>query len=84
MITLPVFLKAIMSPVGMAVIASLILVGIVLYAYQEGKENGASAVIRKQNEIDRQVIDKSRDARDTVDRCRAAGGVWSRYEGKCQ
>lgn len=75
--------KAITSPVGLLVIALLVFAGILGYVYQEGQDNGASAVIEKQNRIDREIIIKGRDARDNVDRCTAAGGMWSRAEGKC-
>ena len=75
--------KAITSPVGMLVIALLVFAGILAYVYQEGKDNGASAVIEKQNEVDREVIRGSRGARDAVDRCRTDGGVWNRSTGQC-
>lgn len=75
--------KAITSPVGMIVIALIIFAGILGYVYKEGQDSGASDVIERQNKIDREIIIKGRNARDTVDLCYAAGGVWSRTEGKC-
>lgn len=83
MIGLAAFWKAITSPVGMMLIAVLAFAGITYYVYQEGKNSGASAVIEEQNEADREVIRGSRDARDSVDRCRARGGVWNRETGTC-
>lgn len=75
--------KAITSPAGLAVIAALAFTGILYYVYQEGKSNGAAAVIEEQNKADRQVIQGSRSARDAVDRCYARGGVWQRETGTC-
>lgn len=75
--------KAITSPVGMIVIALLLFAGILGYVYKEGQDSGASDVIEKQNRVDREIIIKGRDARDNVDRCHTAGGMWSRTEGKC-
>lgn len=75
--------KAITSPVGLMVIALLTFAGVLWYVYDEGKTNGASSVIEKQNEVNREVIRASRGARDNVDRCRAGGGMWSRETGTC-
>jgi hypothetical protein len=64
-------------------IAAFLFAGILYYVYGEGKDNGASAVIERQNEIDREVIRGSRGARDNVDRCYTRGGVWQRETGTC-
>ena len=71
------------SPVGIAALAALAF-GIFTYnVYQEGKESGSSAVILEQAKKDKEVINKTRDMRDNVDRCRAVGGVWDRSKGEC-
>ena len=71
------------SPVGIAALAALAF-GIFTYnVYQEGKESGSSAVILEQAKKDKEVINKTRDMRDNVDRCRAVGGMWNREQGKC-
>lgn len=72
------------SPVGIAALAAIAF-GIFTYnVYQEGKENGSSSVILEQARRDKEIINKTRDMRDNVDRCRAVGGVWSRSKGECE
>lgn len=71
------------SPVGIAVLAAIAFGAFTYGVYQEGKENGSSAVILEQAKKDKEVINKTRDMRDNVDRCRAVGGVWDRSKGEC-
>jgi len=75
--------KALTSPAGMIVIAALAFAGILYYVYQEGKSNGASAVIEERNKADREIVGGARNARDAVDRCYARGGMWQRETGTC-
>lgn len=83
MLGLTTIWKAITSPVGMMLIALLAFAGILYYVYQEGQDRGASGVIERQNEIDREIIRGSRGARDAVDRCRTRGLSWNRETGTC-
>jgi hypothetical protein len=70
--------------VGLVLVSIVLVLTILFYVYQEGKDNGASDVINQQNTIDRKVIDSVRDGRDAVDRCRARGMQWNRETGQCQ
>lgn len=72
------------STAGKVILAVLAFIAFTYFVYQEGKDNGASQLQDEINRADKKVIEDSRAARDTVDRCRAASGVWNRTTGKCE
>lgn len=72
------------SPVGIAVLAAIAFGAFTYRVYQEGKENGAVEAIVEQTRRDQKIIEKSRDLRNDVERCRSSGGMWSRDKGTCE
>lgn len=76
--------KLITSPVGKATIALIVILACIYFIYQEGKKNGAADLAEEINRVDSKVIDKARQRRSNVDRCFAAGRVWSREKGQCE